>query len=508
MHRVLLALGSAWLLTGGAIQSSADITVNRLFSDHMVLQRNATVAVWGTADPGTEMEVTFADSTTSCLADGAGRWTTRISTPEAGGPFELVVSTKLPGGPRIAFSDVLVGEVWLCSGQSNMEWDVKSSSFADREISAAAHYPLIRLCRVERNASVTPLEEVARVVGWDVCSPQTVPEFSAVAYAFAQHYQQATGIPVGLVEAAWGGTSAEAWTDVAALNPVPELAPLMEHWKETEPAAEPNQPGNLFNGMIAPLASFRFAGVLWYQGEANVGRGRQYATLFPVMIANWRDHLADGRELPFYFVQLAPYHYGNHPPEALPELWQAQLETFRKVPHTGMAVITDIGDLADIHPGNKFEVGRRLALWALAGRANAGAPAAGSIPGPNGAAGSGASQESTLAGDPCGPIYKCHEVIGNSLVVQFDFVTGGLTAKDSDELTGFEICGADGQFKPAVARIDGACVQLSSPEVPAPVDVRFGWPEAAGVNLFNGSGLPASPFRSGKFAWLSENVAF
>lgn len=495
-------------LAGLALPARADITVNRLFSDHMVLQRNATVSVWGTADPGTEIEVRFSEQAASCVADPAGRWTTRIATPEAGGPFELVVSTSKEGGPRIAFSDVLVGEVWLCSGQSNMEWSVKNSAFADRETSAAAQHPQIRLCRVERNASVTPLEEVARVVGWDVCSPQTVPEFSAVAYAFARHYQQATGVPVGLVEAAWGGTSAEAWTEVAALNAVPELAPLMEHWKEIEPAAEPNQPGNLFNGMIAPLSSYRFAGVLWYQGEANVGRGWQYARLFPTLIANWRSRLADGQDLPFLFVQLAPFHYQGHAPEALPELWQAQLETFRSVPRTGMAVTTDIGDLADIHPGNKVEVGRRLALWALSNHFGAEDPAVPGVPAAGAAANTGPAPADRPVGDPCGPVYKCHRIEGDSLVVQFDFATGGLAAADSGDIAGFEICGVDGQFQPAEARIDGSCLHVSSPAVTAPVDLRYGWPEAVQANLVNRAGLPASPFRSGQFVWLSEKVGF
>ncbi len=488
-----------------------DLTVSRLFSDHMVLQRDATIAVWGKAAPEAEVDVEFGGVVSTTKAATDGRWTANIVTPKTGGPFDLEIRLK-GSEQKIALSDILIGEVWLCSGQSNMEWPVKDSAFAEKEIEGATQFSSVRLFTVERNASVTPLDEPARAIGWEVCSAQTVPNFSAAAYFFACHYHKATGIPVGLVNASWGGTTCEAWTEFEHLRSVPELKELADHFKDVEPAADPAYPGTLFNGMISPLRKFRFAGVLWYQGESNVGRGRQYRDLFPAMIGNWRTRMESGQDLPFYFVQLAPYRYGNAPPEALPEVWDAQLHSWKTVPNTGMVVTTDIGDVADIHPRNKHEVGRRLALWATSRIKRNAEPVAGELPD---VATSGKATETLAQGEkkktpdvPSGPRYRNFRVDGHTIVISFDYTGSGLKVREADELVHFQICGEDKTFVPATVRIEGETVVVSSDAVISPIAVRFGWDDSAIPNLINGEGLPASPFRTDDFPLTSENVSY
>jgi len=487
-----------------------DLTVSRLFSDHMVLQRNATVAVWGTSAPDAQIEVDFAGSTATTKSGADGKWTANINTPDAGGPHVLEI--RLKGSPqKIAMADILVGEVWLCSGQSNMEWSVKDSAFSEKEIEGAAQFSSVRLFSIERNASVAPLDEPARAWGWEVGSPQTVPGFSAVAWFFACHYHKETGIPVGLVNASWGGTTCEAWTEFEYLRTVPAMEKFVAHFQAAEPAADPSYPGTLFNGMISPLARFRFAGVLWYQGEANVGRGRQYRDLFPAMIGNWRSRLASGSEMPFFFVQLAPYRYGSSPPEALPELWDAQLYAWKNVPHTGMVVTTDVGDVADIHPKNKREIGRRLALWA-GSRFEKRPTVADGTPEPGVTNGGGSGEKPNVAATepvvPCGPRYRAFRVEENRIIVSFDYSGSGLKIRDAEKLDWFQICGQDGVFVAADARIDGQTVVVSAETVSTPVAVRFAWDDSAVPNLVNHEGLPASPFRTDTFPLTSDDVIY
>lgn len=483
----IAAFGSVFLPACGA---ATDITVSRLFSDHMVLQRNARVAIWGSADPGDEIDVSFGTEVVTAVADSDGKWKAWINTGAAGGPYELTAKAR-KSEPKVCFSDILLGDVWLCSGQSNMEWPVSAGAFAEREISTSAEFASVRLLTVSQNAAVMPLAEPARLDGWHVSSPKTVPQFSATAWFFARNYHQATGVPVGVVCSAWGGTTCEAWTGISAIQAHPGLKSIVDQVDLKEPIAAPGFPGSLFNGMIAPLADFRFAGILWYQGESNVGRATQYSQLFPAMIANWREVLLEGDRLPFYFVQLAPYRYADHHPEALPELWGAQLAAFRSVGNCGMVVTTDIGDFADIHPRNKQEVGRRLSLWAIGSKP-------GSIPvsreGPP--ADSGAKPASPVAS---GPLYRSFRIDGPRVVVEFDFVGEGLVAREGESLSEFTVCGADRVFVPARAVIEGETVVVSAVEVPQPVAVRFAWSDTPSPNFFNRDGLPASPFRTDDF---------
>ncbi len=467
----------------------ADISLAKIFSDHMVLQRNSTVKVWGTADPGDKLVLKFNDTTTNPTVDPGGRWSTVIKTPDAGGPYVLEVSTEA-GEPKIVINDVMVGEVWICSGQSNMNWPVSKSLNADTEIEMAKAYPEIRLFTVEPYASASPTSDFNKTSPWDCCSQESVRGFSATAYFFARELSKRLDMPIGLIHVSWGGTRCEAWTSRPAMDAVEELAPLLRQWDENDDPTSRHRPSNLYNGMIAPLTGFSFRGVIWYQGEANVGRGWQYGTLFPTMIDNWRKDLGKGKKFPFYFVQLAPFRYNGKSPQALPEVWDAQLKTFNQVENTGIVVTTDIGDPADIHPKNKQEVGRRLALWALKSTYDS------------------ELDEEKKVKQCSGPIYESISTNANQIRVTFKHAEGGLVARNDAELTHFSICGEDKVFHPAQAAIDGESVIVSSDKVEKPIAVRFGWDDTASPNLFNKDFLPASPFRSDDFELESKDVAY
>ncbi len=274
------------------------------------------------------------------------------------------------------------------------------------------------------------------------------------------------------------------------MDQVESLAPLLRHWNENDDPISQDRPANLFNGMIAPMTRFQIRGVIWYQGESNNGRGAQYATLFPTLIENWRNEFSSG-EFPFLFVQLAPFRYKDNPPTDLPEIWDAQLRTYKTVPNTGMVVTTDVGDLADINPKNKQAVGRRLALFALAKAYKAQLP----------------EEKQSFA--YCGPIYESKSINGNRIRITFQQTANGLRKRNPNEdLTYFTICGEDGHFVPATATIEGDTVVVSSTEVPHPIEVRFGWTDTAQPNLCNSEGLPASPFRTDNFPLESANKSF
>ena len=468
-----------------------DISLPKIFSDHMVLQQKSNVKIWGTAEPKQELTVKFDKEQKSVVADATGKWLTSISTPAAGGPYELEIAA-VAGEPKVVFTDVMVGEVWLCSGQSNMEWNMTQVLNPETEIEHAKNYPNLRLFSVDRNASPAALDDFSNVKPWSVCSAESVKPFSATAYFFGRELTKRLGndVPIGLINSSWGGTRCEAWAARGSLDQIENLGPLLRQWDENDDPTSRHRPGNLFNGMISPLKNFKVGGVIWYQGEANVGRGQQYATLFPAMISNWRSHFQNS-ELPFYFVQLAPYRYGDKPVEALPEIWDAQLKTLKDVPNTGMIVTTDIGNPADIHPKNKQEVGRRLALVALANLYR-----------------EQLTKESTIKAFS-GPIYHSMSINQNKIRVSFTHVADGLDLRDSEKpLESFLICGEDKEFVPAEATIDGEVVVVSSPQVSKPVAVRFGWTDTAQPNLINSEGLPASPFRTDSFDLESKDRAF
>jgi sialate O-acetylesterase len=466
-----------FLLLFAGLSSRADIKLPAIISDNMVLQRDITAPIWGWAEPGEKVTVkaSWQWLSTSTKTNANGQWMVKLSTPKAAGPHRITIR----GTNEIALDNVLVGEVWVCSGQSNMQWSVRQSDNADAEI-AAADFPQIRLFTVERKVAFEPQKDCTGQ--WLLCTPETIANFSAVAYFFGRELHKELNVPVGLIHTSWGGTPAEAWTKKAVLAADPDLAAMLGSIPPE--GINPYSPAALYNAMIAPLIPYGIRGAIWYQGESNVGRASQYRKLFPAMIANWRDDWGQG-DFPFYYVQIAPFKYPGQTDTAAAQLREAQLMTL-SVPNTGMVVTTDIGNVDDIHPTNKQEVGRRLALWALAktyGRKHV---------------------------VYSGPIYRSMKVEKRAIshsgvpgiadyeaVVRlfFDYVDGGLVARD-EPLTGFVIAGPDRNFTEAKAVIDGDAINVSNENVKDPVAVRFGYSNTATPNLFNKAHLPASPFRT------------
>jgi sialate O-acetylesterase len=480
----------AALLLSAPAALLADVQLPAVISDHMLLQRDTPVRIWGKAEPGEAVSVAFRGQTVRTQADPLGRWFVFFTPSSAGGPFELTVQ----GNNTIVVRDVLVGEVWIASGQSNMGFTVRQSDSAQQEI-AAASFPNIRLFKVALKVAHYPQDDVKGE--WAQCAPESVPAFSAVGYFFARHLHQKLNIPVGVIQTAWGGTPAEAWTSVTALAADPALLSVFSDWgkvtedyadqiarynlqlKRSEKPRQPNDPANhqwmpggLYNAMIAPLTPYAIRGAIWYQGENNAGKKRSYVyrRLFPAMIQDWRNAWGLG-DFPFLFVQLANFGK-NVPTSQWPELREAQAMTLQ-LANTGMAVTIDIGNPSDIHPTNKQDVGMRLGL----------------------AARSVAYGEKLIYS---GPLYRSAVREGDYLRLWFDHAGGGLKAKGG-YLKGFEIAGRDGKFVAAQARIDGASVVVSSPDVREPASARYAWAESPECNLYNNEGLPASPFRT--YAW-------
>ncbi len=495
---------SAWiallilLVNGFSQKSIADILLPKIFSDHMVLQQNADVKIWGTAEVGDVLVVTFDKQTIEVAADDKGRWSAQIKTPSAGGPYEITIAVK-GGEPKIIVRDVLIGEVWICSGQSNMAWPVKNALNPKVEMQQANSLPKIRFFSVGQLPSPTELTEFDKAKSWDCCSPESVADFSAVGFFFGRELHRELQVPIGLINTSFGGTTAEAWVSRAGLEGEKKLAPMLKQWGENDNPTSKDRPANLFNGMIAPLKGYSFRGVIWYQGESNVGRGSQYATLFPTLIKDWRTQLAGGREFPFYFAQLAPFRYQDHSPEALPEVWDAQLKTLQSMGNVGMAVTTDVGEIADIHPRNKQTVAKRLSLWALA-RTYADRKKL--------AATDGADAAESKPIIESGPIYEGMTVADGKIRLAFKYATGGLKSRDGKPLTHFLICGDDMKFVPATVEIVGEELVVSSPDVPAPKNVRFAWDDIAEPNFIGSTDLPASPFRTDDFPLLSVGIDF
>jgi sialate O-acetylesterase len=468
----------------------------------MVLQRGQPVHVWGKAAAGEAVSVAFRGASRSATADPDGVWSVWLPSSEAGGPFEMTVK----GTNTIALRDVLVGDVWVASGQSNMEMRVRSAANAEAEI-AAAGQPRIRLLQVNQKVSGYPLAD-ADAKPWMPCTPETVPTFSAVAYYFGRDLSDKLAVPIGLINTSWGGTPADSWTSLHALSSDAALMPVFASWSrmnEQETVTRPRRqkqladwrqaadqaktagttppdypwagndggewaPASLFNAMIAPLTAYPIRGVIWYQGESNASpeRAPLYARLFRTLIQDWRRAWGQG-DFPFLFVQLA--NFKTQPEAKWPEIREAQFQTLA-LANTGMAVTSDIGDPDNIHPKNKQEVGRRLAL---AARALA----------------YGEKIEYS------GPLYRKATREGRSLRVWFDHTGRGLTIRDG-AAKGFEVAAADRVFVPAEARAEGDTMVVSSPAVAEPAYVRYSWRDNPDGNLYNTEGLPASPFRSGE----------
>jgi len=499
----------------------ADVKLHGLFSDHMVLQRDTAVPIWGWADDGEHITVEFRDRKVSTKAAG-GRWMVRLSRLDAGGPDKLTVTGK----NSISLDGVMVGEVWIASGQSNMEWPMRESYDPVHEIPKATD-PLLRLYTVPKLKSDTPVDNVPST--WQLCSPESVSNFSAVAYYFARDLQTALRVPVGIIHTSWGGSPCEVWIreDVLASNPgyrrdiigayseqFKRAQPDIDAWEKEKAEAEsakkpfkkrypgPWKPSELYNGMIAPLIPYAIKGAIWYQGESNADRAHQYRMLMADMISNWRHDWKQGN-FTFLQVQLAPFKaYKPQPGESdWAELRESQVHVSKVLPNAGVAVITDVGEEKDIHPKKKEPVGARLALAACRIAYGERVPC-------------------------CGPTFRSMKVKDGQAILSFDHIGGGLealaltpragdtnarpallydaeTGRLLQPLQGFSICGEDHKFVWADARIVGDKVVVSSDQVANPVAVRYGWADFPVVNLWNRDGLPASPFRTDDFPMIT-----
>jgi len=460
----------ALVLLGVTSSAQAELKLPSVISDHMVLQRERAVPIWGWDTPGTEVTVTLGNTKESAKVDDSGRWQVSLPAMKAGGPHEITVK----GTSEKKLVDVLFGEVWLCSGQSNMEWVVNNSNNAAEE-KANAKFPMIRHIKVPHRPSDKPETDV-NASAWQETTPETVGKFTAVGYFFARELHEKLDVPIGLLGSNWGGTRVEPWTPPVGFAGVPALKDISDNIenfpaKNGKGGINHQSPTALYNGMISPLVPYGIRGAIWYQGESNNGEGMMYFEKKKALIQGWRT-LWNNPEMPFYFVQLAPYKYGGEPTR-LPGIWEAQTKTL-ELPHTGMAVTTDIGNIKDIHPRNKQDVGKRLALWARAHQYG----------------------EKDLVHS--GPLYKSMSVDGDSIRLSFDHVGDGLASRDDKALSHFQIAGEDGEFVDATATIDGDNVVVQADSVKEPKHVRFGWDQLAEPNLSNKNGLPASPFRTGK----------
>jgi sialate O-acetylesterase len=486
----LWSFGAIFIVTAVIANTArADVKLPALISDGMVLQQGTPAPLWGWADEGESVTVEFQNQKVTGVAKD-GKWMVRLKSLKAGGPFTLTVSGK----NKIELKNVLVGEVWICSGQSNMEWRLNRSDNAEAEI-AAAKYPMIRLFTVPRAELDAPVTDVKSE--WKEVSPESAAAFSAVGYYFGRDLHKARNTPIGLINNAVGGSPAESWTSAGVLNNDAEYKQfaadypnqMEKYGKATEKFREdaekakaenkpaprapgrPWMPSGLYNGMLAPLAPYAIKGVIWYQGESNATRAYQYRRLFPTMIRDWRTLWGQG-DFPFLFVQLAAFGPNSQKlgESDWAELREAQLMTLSASPKTGMALAIDVGTYNDIHPRNKQPVGARLALTARAV----------------------AYGEKIVYS---GPVYQSLKIEADKVVLSFKHTGGGLEARGG-ELKGFIISGDDKVWHEAKAEIKGDRVVVSSPEAPKPVAVRYAWAKYPECNLYNKEGLPATPFRT------------
>ena len=501
LHRAVISAAFALGLFA-APTVRADVKLPTIFSEHLVLQSGVAVPVWGWAEPGEEVTVSVADHKATAKAGADGKWRVNLDALKPGGPLTLTAQGK----NTLTIGDVLVGEVWLGSGQSNMALTVnRAKDFAQEQ--AAANFPQIRMFTVTSGAAATAQDDCKGT--WEVCSPETVAKFSAALYFTGREIHQALGVPVGLIHSSVGGTPIESWIDADAQHASPELKAFFDTQQQEEKAFDPvaakanyekalarwktaaeqakadgkpvpPQPrdpvalrtrkgdiGGLFNGKIAPLIPYAIRGAIWYQGEANSvpAKAPFYRYQLPLLIHDWRARW--GYEFPFAWVQLPNF---DVPAHDWPLVREGMLQTL-SVPKTGMAITIDIGEPKNIHPQDKQDVGHRLAMWALA-----------TVYGKKDIASSG-------------PLPAGHERRGSEIVLSFTHTDGGLVARGGD-LRGFTIAGADGEWKPATAKIDGDHVVVSAPDVAEPKFVRYAWENNPSVNLYNGAGIPASPFRT------------
>ena len=509
--------------------ATAALQLAKTFGNHMVLQQGMKTSVWGNVDPGSEVSVQFAGQTVTGKANEKGEWKVDLQPLKTNKKGQVLKVTA--GEETLSIEDVLVGEVWMCSGQSNMGWTLNKSNDWEAEV-AQANFALLRLFTTPTTTSTSPQRDV-KGGEWKVCTPETAPSFSAVGYYFGKELVTSLDTPIGMVNTAWGGKPSEAFTSLEKLDATPSAKRLMEEWRgkqvsydpaaaqatyekqlaeyearkaaylaarknkqegknpgrppatPMEPMAMSNAPAAIYHQMIAPWTQFAIKGAIWYQGESNRNRAKQYETIFPAMIEDWRDKW-NNDSMPFYFVQLANFLQPVDAPgmaSSWAELQNAQTLTLNKLQQTGMAIINDIGAADDIHPRNKKDVGKRLALWALN------------------------KDYGKDVGPISGPIMKSSEVAGSSIRVVFDHVGEGLKSRDGGDLKRFEIAGENQQWFWADAKIEkgGNSVLLSSKEVSKPVAARYAWAaNPIDANLVNSAGLPASLFRTDDWQLASE----
>jgi sialate O-acetylesterase len=494
----------------------AEVKLPAIISNGMVLQQGTELPIWGWAEAGETVTVSFSGQSATAAAGADGRWSVTLK-PLAASAQPAVLTVK-GAGTTVTIEDVLVGEVWFCSGQSNMEWGMNRIANAEEEIKKADN-PLIRHFKAPRKHSPAPQTDVA--AAWVKTAPDTIAGHSAVAYMFGRRLHAALdNVPVGLVNSSWGGTRIEPWTPICGFRDIPALdeirrtvetadphselhrevlnryigelstwistaQQLAEARKPLTPAPEfpknlvfdsggrnaHQQPTVLYNGMVAGVVPYAVKGAIWYQGESNRGEGMLYLEKTRALVSGWRK-VWNRPDLPYYLVQLAPFKYGGDE-YALPEIWEAQAAVPKTIPNTGYAVINDIATLNDIHPPNKQDVGLRLANQAL-----------------NRTYGRSEIEWS-------GPMYRSYTIEGDKIRIAFDHAKG-LKTRDGKAPDWFEICGADGKFVKAAAVIDGETVLISSPALTQPTGFRFAWHQLAEPNLVNHIGLPTGAFRDGK----------
>jgi sialate O-acetylesterase len=516
MKRLLFSLFA--LLAAGS-PALADVRLPALFTDHMVLQQGQKNRVWGWADRGEDVIVTIAGQRHTAKADDNGKWRVTLDALAVGGPHTLAITGK----NKLAVEDVLVGEVWICSGQSNMQWSVSQANDPDLE-AKTANYPKIRFISVPQVGTQEPQDDFKGQ--WELCTPNTAPQFSAVGYFFGRQLHQTLDVPIGLIDDAWGGSACEAWVRRDLLAKDGKYQKLLADWEQREkgydaenvkaafdkqladwreasakakaegkpvtpqprPPANPltgnARPGNIYNGVLKPTIGYGIKGVIWYQGESNAGRAYQYRDLFPLMIQSWRDEWQQG-DFPFYWVQLADYQAEKAEPDgsSWAELREAQTMTMKKLPNTGEAVIIDLGEGRDIHPRNKQDVAKRLVRWALAKDYGI----------------------SDLAYQS--PTYKSMEMQGNKIVLQFDHVGPALSTFDVVKPRGFAIAGPDQKFVWADAELKADnTIVVWSDKVAEPTAVRYAWADNPVCNVYSKNGLPLTPFRTDDWPGVTAEV--
>jgi len=446
--------------------ASQNLKLPSIFNDNMILQQDSNVSIWGWSKSRSSISITVSwnEKTLITNSDDHGKWIINIKTPKSGKSHEISLKS---GDQKISLSNILMGEVWIASGQSNMQMNLKGYNnepvLGANDAIANSNNSEIRFFTVERNTSETKMENLEG--NWSISNPENSPSFSAVAYSFAKHLNTVLDVPVAIIHSSWGGTPAEAWTDSQSLNTDFEKGVIKNHRGRAS-----DEPSSLYNAMINPLINFRIKGAIWYQGESNVARANNYAKLKNSMIEGWRRAWNQG-SFPFYFVQISPYKYDGNDKSSSAFLREAQLNTMLNTSNTGMAVSLDVGDENSIHPPKKFILGKRLAYWAL-------------------------NKDYGLSTvEFSGPVFNSLKIKENKVLIEFDYAKNGLYCPDRI-INNFELASKDKVFYPANAKIISNQLEVQSHDVKNPVHVRYGWKNYLNGNLFNTTGLPASSFRS------------